>query len=213
MPKRSWASKEQQDWLYAQLPGFRKAQETKTTPSFFAGIYQEFHAQWPVPAPTAEEIAADDGNEEKAKTTKEKASESVSGSFHSLAYLSDFFTYPCQRIHYWVYNKSRGSTSGTGTRGVLKLKSNSRLLHPWQAFAKLFGEELKSKVDTEWQQHQEENPNETYTKNDRFNFHNKKMQEWYEESDSDAKAKVEEFRVQCKEEGDDDEDQNFSRQK
>lgn len=81
MPKRSWASKQQQDWLYAQLPDFRKAQETRATPSFFAEIYEEFHAKWPVPAPTADEIAAEDGNEEKAKTTKEKASENVSRSF------------------------------------------------------------------------------------------------------------------------------------
>lgn len=81
MPKWSWASKEQQDWLFALLPDFRKAQEAKTTPSFFTEIYQEFHAKWPVPSPTAEEIAADDGNEEQAQTTKEKASESVSGWF------------------------------------------------------------------------------------------------------------------------------------
>lgn len=80
MPKKSWASKEQQDWLYAQLPTFRIAQEAKTTPSFFLKIYQEFHAQWPVPAPTTEEIADDDGSQEQAQTTKEKASESVSHS-------------------------------------------------------------------------------------------------------------------------------------
>ena len=48
------------------------------TPSFVSKIYKEFHAQWPVPSPTAEEIAANDGNEEQAQTIKEKASESVS---------------------------------------------------------------------------------------------------------------------------------------
>lgn len=138
---------------------------------------------------------------------------------HFLAYLyKNLPYYTCQRIHYWVYNKSRGSTSGTGSRGVLNLKSSSRLLHPWQAFAKLFGDELKLKVDTEWEEYQKENPGETYTTNDRFNFHNKKMQEWYEDSDSDTKAKVEEFRVQgkdSKEEGDDSDDEgpNFSLQK
>jgi hypothetical protein len=209
MPKKSWASKEQQDWLYAQLPNFRIAQEAKTTPSFFSNIFQEFHAKWPVPSPTAKEIAADDGSQEQAQTTKEKASESVSDSFlvSNLLLLS----YTCQRIHYWVYNKSRGSSSGTGTRGVLPLKSNPRLLQPWQAFAKLFGEELKSRVDTEWQEYQEANPGETYTKNDRFNFHNKKMQEWYDESESEAKEQVEEFRSKYKEgsvEGDDDENPN-----
>jgi hypothetical protein len=83
------------------------------------------------------------------------------------------------------------------------------LLQPWQAFAKLFGDDLKARVDTEWQEYQEENPNENYTTTDRFNFHNKKMQEWYSESDPEAKKQVEEFRLQYKEgllEGDDDND-------
>lgn len=123
----------------------------------------------------------------------------------------------CQRIHFWVYNKSRGSSSGTGTRGVLKLKGNPRLLQPWQAFAKLFGDDLKSKVDNEWQQYQVANPNQAYTKNDRFNFHNKKMQEWYEESDSKAKKQVAEYRVHYKEgtivDGDEDDDPNLVLQK
>jgi hypothetical protein len=81
MPKKSWASKEQQDWLFAQLADFRIAQEAKTTPIFFAKIYQEFHAQWPLSSATAEEIDAEDGNTELAETTKEKASESVSDGF------------------------------------------------------------------------------------------------------------------------------------
>ena len=38
MPKKLWASKDQQDWLYAQLPDFRITQEAKTTPSFFSKI-------------------------------------------------------------------------------------------------------------------------------------------------------------------------------
>ena len=102
MPKKSWASKEQQDWLYAQLPNFRIAQEAKTTPSFFSKNFQEFHAQWPVLSPTAKEIAANGGSEEQAQTTKEKASESVSDSFIVTNLL--LIIYTCQRIHYWVYN-------------------------------------------------------------------------------------------------------------
>src|ERR1700678_1140612 len=124
--------------------------------------------------------------------------------------------YTCQRIHYWFYNKSRGSSSGTGTRGVLNLKGNSRLLQPWQAFAKLFGDDLKARVDTEWQEYQEENPSETYTTSDRFNFHNKKMQEWYGESEPEVKKQVDEFRLQYKEgllEEDDDKNPNLVLQK
>jgi hypothetical protein len=81
MPKKSWTSKQQLDWLFAQLPDFRIAQEARTTPSFFTKIYQEFHAQWPLSPLTANELAADDGNTELAQTTKEKASESVSNGF------------------------------------------------------------------------------------------------------------------------------------
>ena len=76
------------------------------------------------------------------------------------------------------------------------------MLQLWQAFAKLFGDNLKSRVDTEWQEYKKENPNETYTTKDHFNFHNKKMQEWYEESDPDVRKQIEEFQVQCEEEGD-----------
>ena len=69
-----------------------------------------------------------------------------------------------------------------------------------------------SRLETEWQEYQEENPDETYTTMDCFNFHNKKMQEWYDESDSGAKDQVEEFWLKYKEgllEGDDDANQNL----
>jgi hypothetical protein len=85
MPKKSWASQEQQHWLFDQLTAFRIAQEAKTTPSFFTKIYEEFHTQWPISPPTAGEIAANDGNAELALTIKQKASESVGGTFlHSI---------------------------------------------------------------------------------------------------------------------------------
>ena len=80
MPKKSWAS-EEQTWLLAQLPDFCQAQEVKTTPSFFSELYQKFHEEWPLASPNANEISTADGNKEKAKTAKQKASENVSGSF------------------------------------------------------------------------------------------------------------------------------------
>jgi hypothetical protein len=79
MPKKSWASEEQQTWLLAQLADFRQAQEAKTTPSFFIELYQKFHEEWPLASPDAEKISKADGNEEKAKTLKQKASKQVSG--------------------------------------------------------------------------------------------------------------------------------------
>ena len=81
MPKKSWASEEQQTWLLAQLSDFRQAQEAKTTPAFFTELYQNFHEQWPPASPNAGEISKADGNEEKAITLKQKATEQVSDSF------------------------------------------------------------------------------------------------------------------------------------
>jgi hypothetical protein len=81
MPKKTWASDEQQTWLFAQLADFRQAQEEKTTPNFFIELYEKFHIKWPLAAPNANEIKEADGNEEKALTLKQKASENVGGSF------------------------------------------------------------------------------------------------------------------------------------
>ena len=78
MPKQSWASKEQQTWLLAQLGDFRQAQEAKTTPMFFIELYKNFHETWPVAPANADEVSQADGNEEKANTLKQKASEVVS---------------------------------------------------------------------------------------------------------------------------------------
>jgi predicted metal-dependent hydrolase len=78
MPKKSWASAEQQTWLLTKLADFRQAQEAKTTQSFFNDLYQKFHESWPLASPNADEISKAEGNEEKAKTHKQKASEHVS---------------------------------------------------------------------------------------------------------------------------------------
>jgi hypothetical protein len=64
----------------AQLANFRQAQEAKTTPSFFIKLYQKCHEEWPLASPDAKEIFKADGNEEKVKNLKQKASEQVSGS-------------------------------------------------------------------------------------------------------------------------------------
>ena len=81
MPKKTWASDEQQSWLFAQLADFRQAQEAKTTPSFFRELYENYHEKWPLSPPDADDLSNADGNEEKAITLKQKASELVSGPF------------------------------------------------------------------------------------------------------------------------------------
>ena len=57
MPKKSWASDKQQNWLLAQLANFFQAQESKTTPTFFITLYQKFHEQWPLAFPNTDEIS------------------------------------------------------------------------------------------------------------------------------------------------------------
>ena len=86
-----------------------------------------------------------------------------------------------------------------GTGKTLNLKSNSRSLHPWQAFAKLFGNDLKARVDNEWKEYREDNPEASHSHQARFKFHNKKMQEWYEEADIEKKKVVDDFRQKSKE--------------
>ena len=82
------------------------------------------------------------------------------------------------------------------------------MLHPWQAFHKLFYEDLKPTINTEWQEFQQVSPASTMTL---FQFRNNKMQTWYEESTPEVKEQVEEYRQKCKDglaEADEDDDPN-----
>ena len=196
MPKAAWTTPEQHAWLYNLLAGFREAQESKTVPTFLAKAYEDFHDKWPADAPSAKEIEFAKGNEEHAKLSKLKLTEKV--NCPTLIYFCSAYDNIGQRIHDWIYNKSRGSSSGSGTRKVLNLKSTSWLLHHWQAFAKLYGEELKPKFNTVWEAHKEANPTKEFTHRDRFTFRNQKMQEWYNSADETTKEKVEEFRQEYK---------------
>jgi hypothetical protein len=95
----------------------------------------------------------------------------------------------------------------------LNLKSNSRSLHPWQAFSKLYGDDLKPKIDNEWKEYREANPEAGHSHQARFKFRNRKMREWYEEADTEKKKEVEEFQQKSKgnllESGDDDPNRLF----
>jgi len=82
MPKKSWASEEQQTWLLAQLADFRLAREAKTTPNYLTDLYQKFHEVWPPVLKYRRNFKS--RNEEKAKTVKQKASETVSGLYTSI---------------------------------------------------------------------------------------------------------------------------------
>ena len=54
------------------------------------------------------------------------------------------------------------------------------------------------KVDNEWKEYWEANPEASHSHQARFKFHNRKMQEWYEEANIEKKKEVEEFRQKSK---------------
>jgi hypothetical protein len=56
MPKKKWATLEQEAWLQERLSDFLHAQQQKTTTTFFPPIYEAWYKMYPRPAPTAEEI-------------------------------------------------------------------------------------------------------------------------------------------------------------
>ena len=69
---------------------------------------------------------------------------------------------------------------------------------------------MKARVENEWKEYKEANPEASHSHQDRFKFHNEKMKKWYEEADTEKKVEVEEFRQKSKSDlgGGDDSDPN-----
>lgn len=67
---------------------------------------------------------------------------------------------------------------------------------------------MKARVDSEWKEYKEANPEASQSKQARFKFHNDKMKEWYEEADTEKKKEVEEFRKMSKGDLEGEEDPN-----
>jgi len=63
----------------------------------------------------------------------------------------------------------------------------------------MYAEELKLKLNDDWQAYKQVNPDAGHTGQDHFNFHNRMMQEWYKASSAEVQEKVEEFQQQHKE--------------
>ncbi|KAI0245296.1 hypothetical protein BJV78DRAFT_1092302, partial [Lactifluus subvellereus] len=109
-----WTTAEQWAWLEGLIPAFVQAQQEKSTGTFFEDTYNEWHEKWPTPAPTEDDIRHAKGSTEKALAVKRKIMDN--------------------RIKFWFHNHTRGSSSGAGTRGVLKLSSPAKVVQPWQAY-------------------------------------------------------------------------------
>jgi hypothetical protein len=70
----------------------------------------------------------------------------------------------------------------------------------------MLGEQLKTRVDNEWEEYVKANATAGHSPGDWFTFRNGKMQEWYEDLDDEGKKQVEEFRQKYKSGLVDDED-------
>jgi len=89
--------------------------------------------------------------------------------------------------------------SGTGTCQVLKLQKAPKLLQMWQAYQNPFWhDELKGKVDEEWEGYQVKMAEERKPKKSYFAFTSSKMQEWFEATLPEVKARVEQHRLDMK---------------
>lgn len=100
-----------------------------------------------------------------------------------------------QRIKNWFFNHTRGSSSGAGTRGVLKLSAPPKVMQPWQAYLKLFqNTKLKEKIDKAWREYLSSVPEGQKPKKTLFEIRNKVAQESYKAETPEVKRQVEEYR-------------------
>jgi hypothetical protein len=92
----------------------------------------------------------------------------------------------------------RGSSSGTGRRGVLKLSAAPKHVQFWQAYQnKYYDSTLRSEVEEAWKQYLSELP-EGQTLKTLFKFRNQLVQKFYEDETDDVKREVEEHRLAMK---------------
>jgi hypothetical protein len=193
MGKRPWTTQDQRDWLEALIPNFIQAQADLKSTVFLKNIYKEWHAKWPTPAPTEDEIKAAKGKTEKALVDKKKAAENVRITRLLYWIRNDTeLTWTFQRVKFWFHNHTRGSSSGTGARGLLKLGPSTKNVQPWQAYLNKFQHtKLKDKIDDAWQQHLSEVPEGEKSEKTLFEIRNKLAQKLYAAETAEVKEEVE----------------------
>ena len=104
-----------------------------------------------------------------------------------------------QRIKNWFHNHTRGSSSGTGARGLLKILASPKVMHPWQAYLKKYGEmKLKHKVDEAWNQYLSDVPKGQKPEKTLFEIRNKVAQRQYEAKNAEVKLEIEEYHEKMK---------------
>ena len=106
-----------------------------------------------------------------------------------------------QRIKSWFHNHTRGSTSGSGHRGVLKI-TQPRLRQEWQVYQTMsYESKWKTVIDSEWEAYKkkwnEENPGVKVPQG-RFAFMNSFLKSKYAEETEEVKADVRKRRAAMK---------------
>ena len=104
-----------------------------------------------------------------------------------------------QRIKAWFHNHTRGSTSGSGSRGLLKITGQSRLRQEWQVYQGMtYENKWKEIIDSEWDDYQKkwkaDHP-DTDLPQKRFTFMNSFLKEKYKEESEEVKKEVRERRA------------------
>lgn len=128
-------------------------------------------------------------------------------------YVNTFFLYyyhrgspHAQRIKAWFHNHTRGPASGSGSRGLLKLKQGKpRVGQEWQVYQQMTYEtQWKVEIDKEWdaltKEWEAKNPGQPMITS-RFNFMNTFLQAKYKEESEEVKDEVKKRRAAMKEEG------------
>lgn len=98
-------------------------------------------------------------------------------------------------MKFWFHNNTRGSSSGSGTRGILKLSTAAKLVQPWQAYLNKFQHtKLKKKIEDAWRDYRKGVPNGEKPEKTLFEIRNKVARELYEEESTEVKREVENHR-------------------
>ncbi|EIW56913.1 uncharacterized protein TRAVEDRAFT_94652, partial [Trametes versicolor FP-101664 SS1] len=109
-----WTTPEEKAWLERRIPDFIEAQEKNDPKSFFLACHCEWFHRFELEPPTAQEVAKQGGNVDKATSVKKRRQK--------------------KRVSEWFYNHTRSATS----HRVLNLaKRKTGFLHPYQAYMSL----------------------------------------------------------------------------
>lgn len=81
MTKKKWTTDEQEVWLTPHVADFIRAQQHRTTGTFFGPIYKGWLENFPCPEPTSEQIEAANGDAKKAKALIVQKAKKVSATY------------------------------------------------------------------------------------------------------------------------------------